>query len=178
MSQHLPTMRLLSTRIRHIKILKTLWKQKKQKAFMAKLKQLNTNDDICYSIIKSILQNIKKKIFSIQLCTCILSFVEIHFLDSSNDNDVQIALEFIHYMLESFSKVIIEMKNIDIQSQSFKNITITLEDRKNNCMQCEKALINLIPKLKSIVERKKTTTNQLCCSKATDCLLLLQHFTV
>ena len=134
MGEHIPILRMLSTRLRYLRQLKSLWKKKKLNEFMDILQQIQKdmecgNNTIFISFIQSILENKCKKSFSFRFCYLLLSVIDLDKLNILNENVKITILNYIHYFLETFSLFITDTLKTEIINEKDLNMM----DRREYC---------------------------------------------
>jgi len=134
MGAHIPTMKMLSTRLRYLRQLRSLWKKKRLSEFVEIAKQIQSDDanrSLFASFIHSVLRDIETKEFSFRFCSFLLRAIDLraHMLDVGDEKTVVIVLRYIHFVLDTFSSLITQTLSSGVLNEKDLNQI----DRHENC---------------------------------------------
>ena len=160
-------MRIFSQKLRCLRKLKSLWNKGLCQEFIDMLRFENEN--VVVIIMKSIMFDVKKKQLSMQFCTNLLEIVDDSMLQSKHQPTARLGLEFVLFVLISFSKIIREMQNIKEDSICIKDIT--MQERKQNCHCCFTSLQKIKPQLAFLACNSHDELVEI----ATNCLHMLRR---
>jgi len=134
MGEHVPILKVLSSRLRYLRQMKSLWKKKRTNDFM-KLLQTIQKDDACgtntlfLTFIQCILKNVNTKSFSFRFCYQLLAVIDLFKLDMNKHNEIIVILEYVEFLLDTFSEFIrstLSMENVNAKD-------LSMMDRRDLC---------------------------------------------
>eukprot|EP01083_Nonionella_stella_P066329 174573_1 len=136
MGDHIPTLKILSARLRYLRQLKSLWKKKKTNELMQLLQQIQSDDEcenntVFASFMQSLLKDISSKSLSFRFCYLLLSSIDLNGINPLDDHMCINILNYILFLLQTFASLICDTLKTEIINEK----DISMVDRRQYCQQ-------------------------------------------